>query len=160
MTDQNPWSGLYNTPLSSDEQALYQQWIQNLAQQRGWDVNHASDDYDMQGYWKKNNGAQTQYANGHFTDEFKKPNHMTFSDQSQYSGDRYKGGTWSPAANGQWQFTPSATNYAMHSYGDLKRYWNMAEPNNTLNDAVLNQPTSQLQENFTSLLKKSRGGEV
>jgi hypothetical protein len=47
----------------------------------------------MQGYWKKyvDNGTLTsgqfKTGEGHFTDEFKKPNYPIFSNPSKYSGD-------------------------------------------------------------------------
>jgi hypothetical protein len=83
----NPLSGShqndYNTPLTADEEARYQAYRLSLGE-RGNDR-----DYDLRGYWKK----QGQYedpldkADGaHFTDEFKKPNHPTFSVESIYHG--------------------------------------------------------------------------
>jgi hypothetical protein len=73
----------YNTPLTADEESRYQVYRLSLGE-RGND-----NDYDLRGYWKK----QGQYEDpsnkedgSHFTDEFKKPNHPTFSVESIYHG--------------------------------------------------------------------------
>lgn len=50
-------------------------------------------DYDMQGYHNKY-GYPSKAEGEHYTDEFKLPNHPTFSDQSMYSQDSMKGGHW------------------------------------------------------------------
>jgi hypothetical protein len=47
----------------------------------------------------------------HFTDQFKKPNHPTFSDESQYHGiDGNQGGSWKQYEDQSWSYTPSQTN--------------------------------------------------
>ena len=70
----------YNTPLGHLEPA-YQMYRSNLGDQ-GNDQN-----YDLRGYWlnnvfMKNNGEHIKGEN--FTDFYKKPNHPTASDESQY----------------------------------------------------------------------------
>src|SRR5215472_5465284 len=50
-------------------------------------------DYDMPGYIAKY-GQPDQSKGQHLTDEFKLPNHMTFSTDSKYSNDTQKGGEW------------------------------------------------------------------
>lgn len=47
-------------------------------------------DYDYRGYYNKYNTLNPYASNGHLTDEFKKPNHPTFSIESRYySGQPY-----------------------------------------------------------------------
>src|SRR5690242_7452603 len=91
--DPNDFSGRYNTQLTPAEEQQFQQWAQ--ASGRANDTY----DYDLRGAWKS--GAATA-PNGHLPDTFKKPNHPTFSDQSQYHGiDGYQGGSWGGGQNGQ-----------------------------------------------------------
>jgi len=85
----------YNTVLTPDEQVEYNKYKAALGE-RGNDS-----DYDLQGYWLKYGRNEQPKAEGiHFTDEFKKPNHKTFSDQSIYDkekdkeGNELKGGKW------------------------------------------------------------------
>jgi hypothetical protein len=77
----------YNTPLTPEEEQRYQEWAKQ---------NHRESDtfdYDMRGAWKE--GIQADPSTGHFPDTYKKPNHPTFSDQSQYHGaDGRYGGHW------------------------------------------------------------------
>lgn len=78
----------YSTPLSLHDEAAYQQWkIQNAPRDSGAD-------YDLRGAYLAN--MQRDPDNGHMGDRFKKPNHPTFSDQSQYAvGDqRDRAGYW------------------------------------------------------------------
>jgi len=116
-SDPLDFSDKYNTPLSPQEQPQYQAW----AKAHGY-TNNPTYDYDLQGAWKA--GAQ-QAANGHLPDTFKKPNHPTFSDQSQYSGvDGYQGGHWDQQQNGSWNFTPSRSSLKLWDKGDLQNYFN------------------------------------
>lgn len=77
----------YNTVLSPEDESQFQVWKQqNMPDDTGVD-------YDQRGAFK----AQfQQQSNGHWEDQFKKPNHPTFSDQSQYAtGDqRDRAGYW------------------------------------------------------------------
>jgi hypothetical protein len=123
------WSMLFNTQLGPEEESNYQSWISGLAKQRGWQYPEA--DYDMRGYFKKYGGKDTTYANGHFTDEFKKPNHPTFSDQSIYSTKDTPGGTWGKEGS-TWTYTPSDLVKSLQGIDFLKQYFNRAEPGNKL----------------------------
>jgi len=128
------FSNKYNTPLKPEQQAQYQQWVSKIAVKRGFDPTEMARDYDMQGYFLKYGGKESDQANGHFTDEFKKPNHPTFSNESQYSGkDGYAGGKWADNGDGSWSFTPSAATVKMWGKDRLKKYWDKAEPGNKLN---------------------------
>ena len=76
----------YNTPLTPDEERRFQAWARKNPQ-RLKDLY----DYDVRGFWKA--GRKTS-GNGHGGDEFKKPNHPTFSTYSNYSSPLRQGGTW------------------------------------------------------------------
>lgn len=117
----------FNTKLSPDQQSAFQAWKAKYA------PNDDGSDYDLQGAFLA--GVKPDPGRGHFPDTFKKPNHPTFSDQSQYSGvDDGKGGT---LQGGKWgddnSFTPSATNLQTHSAGDLANYFQKVEPDSKLN---------------------------
>jgi len=122
--DPYDYSARYNTPLSPAEEAQFQAWAK--ANGKGNDTY----DYDLRGAWKS--GAATS-ENGHLPDTYKKPNHPTFSDQSQYHGvDGVQGGTWGGGNGSPWTFTPSATNLQMMSAPALQRYFQEREPGNLL----------------------------
>lgn len=116
-------SGVYNTKLSPDDEREYLAWALRNPQLGN------SYDYDARGFWKS--GAGTS-ENGHGGDFWKKPNHPTFSTQSQYSGvDGYSGGSWNQDG-ASWTYTPSETNIKNMSLADLKRYFEKVEPGNVL----------------------------
>jgi len=78
----------YNTKLDLGEELKFQEWkAQNAPKDSGYD-------YDLRGAYKA--GLTKDIATGHWKDAFKKPNHPTFSDQSQYAvGDqRGRAGHW------------------------------------------------------------------
>ena len=70
---------MYDTRLSPKETIAYM-----LAKKNSDFANDSGYDYDYKGYWKQYGGFDTNAANGHLTDEFKKPNHPTFSIESNY----------------------------------------------------------------------------
>jgi hypothetical protein len=124
------FTGKYNTQLAPQGEAAYQQWVNEQSQATGRNVGADAYDYDLRGWWLANPGVSL--GDGHLTDQFKKPNHPTFSDQSQYSGvDGMQGGQWGKADNGSWSFTPGATN--MFSTPELSDYFKRVEPGNQLN---------------------------
>ena len=109
----------YDTPLSPADEAAYVKWA--IANGRTNDT----EDYDMRGAFKAGTGAS---GNGHFTDQFKKPWHPTFSDQSQYHGvDGNQGGTWTPLSDGRYAFTPGPTNMKNWPVAALQAYWDKVE---------------------------------
>jgi hypothetical protein len=117
LTDQ------FNTPLPPQQEQAFQAWTQQQPQ------GHASSyDYDMRG-WFAQNGPQ-DLSEAHLTDQFKKPNHPTFSDQSIYHGaNGMQGGSWQQDGNA-WQFRPGAQNF--YSPDELKDYFQRVEPGNSL----------------------------
>jgi hypothetical protein len=78
----------YNTSLSADEEAQFQQWKQRYAPK------DSGADYDLRGAFKA--GLTPDPRTGHWPDTFKKPNHPTFSVESQYATgeDRARAGHW------------------------------------------------------------------
>lgn len=112
--------GRYTTPLNTQQEATYQQWRQRLP----GDLQN-DEDYDLRGAYQANARAA---ANGHMTDQFKKPNHMTFSDGSQYSTPQTPGGRWIEDGKGGWVFWASPTNLQYHSLPQLADYFAQYEP--------------------------------
>jgi hypothetical protein len=77
----------YTTPLSADDIPDFQKWKQQYAPR------DSGFDYDLPGAYKA--GLTPDTATGHWDDQFKKPNHPTFSTFSQYAKDRPDlAGTW------------------------------------------------------------------
>lgn len=70
----------YNTPLSPEEEAKFQEWKAKYAPK------DSGEDYDLRGAFKE--GLTPDPQTGHWPDTYKKPNEPTFSDQSQYAKDR------------------------------------------------------------------------
>lgn len=83
----------FNTPLSTGEERKFANW----ARENGKNPANETIDYDLRGLYKSNQGFSEDF---HGSDQFKKPSHPTFSDESQYSGTptpsglRYQGGHW------------------------------------------------------------------
>lgn len=103
----------YNTRLTPEQERQFVQWAQ--------ESNRIGDlyDYDLRGAWLQ--GAAS--GDGHLPDTFKKPNHPTFSMESQYSAPGVAGGVW-----GEDTFTPSQQNLATHPRGLLADYFRQVEP--------------------------------
>lgn len=108
--------GKYDTQLSPDKEADFQKQFPDA---------HDTQDYDMRGAFKA--GIKPD-ERGHLPDTYKKPNHITFSDESVYSGkDGNKGGKWGKDGD-TWTFTPGPTNLKYHSIKELKDYFEKYEP--------------------------------
>ena len=118
----------YDTPLPPEQMAAYQSWKAKLPT----DLQNTGD-YDLQGAFlaqMKSDGRD------HMGDQFKKPNHMTFSDGSQYATPQAPGGNWvdlqkpnafQPGQN-QWMFWGSPTTSRYHTMNDMNQYFQQAEP--------------------------------
>ena len=64
----------------------------------------------------------------HGPDQYKYPNHITFSDDSMYSTPEHMGGHWTELKNGKWQFQPSQWN--IQNAGGKEKFlnwWNQGE---------------------------------
>ena len=129
MADPNDFTDQYNTTLNSQEQVGYNSWIAQQSQLTGRNIANDSYDYDLQG-WYKANGPQN-LTGAHLTDQYKKPNHPTFSDQSMYHGvNGMQGGQWNQKMDGSYTFTPGSTN--VYSKDELQDYFKKVEPGNEL----------------------------
>lgn len=74
----------FNTELTSGAEAAFPEWLQSVA------PGDSGADYDYRGAFAAGEGRG---KDAHMTDRFKKPNHPTFSDESDYS-DQGAPGTW------------------------------------------------------------------
>jgi hypothetical protein len=77
----------YDTKLSPEEERAFQEWKRRYAPQ------DSGEDYDLRGAFR---AGLTPDETGHWPDTFKKPNHETFSDESQYARgeDAFRAGHW------------------------------------------------------------------
>lgn len=123
MTDQ------YNTDLGDNEKE-YQDWVKSQGREKD------TFDYDLRGWYAKN-GPQ-ELSDAHLTDEFKKPNHPTFSDQSKYSfldesnPTGNVGGHWSELPENKYSFRPGPSNVQNLSSEELQAYFRTVESGNVL----------------------------
>lgn len=95
--EQPDYTNLYNTELTSEEEINYQKWLKDFSKKTGRDRSKDTFDYDLRGFFKS---GQEPGKEGHLTDQFKKPNHPTFSNESIYSGAELPNGE--TAVGGQW----------------------------------------------------------
>lgn len=146
--DPRDFTDKYNTKLTPLEEARFQEEMKG----RLGDLY----DYDLRGAWKEAkekamnespaNGlvgfnawtdTVADFGDGHGIDKFKKPNHITFSDESKYHGvDGYKGGHWDKDKRGSYTYTPPKD--SMWSDEERKEYWMKGDEYanaNHLNDA-------------------------
>jgi hypothetical protein len=75
-----------------------------------------------------------QEATGrHLNDEFKMPNHQTFSSGSKYSAPDMQGGDWQKGGNDEnlWNFQPSDTNFRQQTPNDMANYFATKEAKKT-----------------------------
>jgi hypothetical protein len=98
------------TALNADQEAAYRAWLASIGQQPGSgynvDPSWTGTDYDYRGFFQKYGAADIKKGQ-HFTDEFKLPNHPTFSNESAYFNARTKpfGGQWVQHGK-NWVFEP------------------------------------------------------
>lgn len=115
----------YDTPLNPQEQEAYRSW----AVAGGRDPEKEKQDYDLQGYFKSGG----KLDEGHMPDTFKKPNHPTFSTESQYHGrDGAEGGTWQNNPDGTYTFTAGRSNMDHWGPQGLQNYFSTYEKGNKL----------------------------
>lgn len=123
----------YDTVLTPADEKSYSGWAGQESKRQGRDVTRDTEDYDLRGLWKAAGGFG---SNGHAPDTFKKPNHPTFSDQSQYHGTNgNEGGKWDQVDK-QDRFTPGATNRKHYTAPQLQEYFDKREPGVKLNQAA------------------------
>jgi hypothetical protein len=124
----------YDTHLETGEIPNYNAWRTNLAKNNP-QLNN-DHDYDLRGAFKAGFNPD---ARNHLPDTFKKPNHITFSDQSQYHTPEMPGGKWTDLTphvpdvkSKKWSFKPSQFNLKMHGPEKLQNYFNNYEQNSKL----------------------------
>lgn len=94
---QRAGSDPYTTRLAPQQEQAFQAWKQQYAPR------DSGADYDLRGAFLA--GLTPDPTSGHWSDRFKKPNHPTFSDQSQYAplaperAGRWNGETYVPAGS-------------------------------------------------------------
>lgn len=119
MADIPDMTDKYNSYLPPGEEAKFEKWAE--ATKRKADLA----DYDLRGWWKSGGNVA---ANGHMTDEFKKPNQPTFSTDSRYNGaDGAQGGQWTQQGQ-QWKFVAGPTNLQTWGPERLQDYFARREP--------------------------------
>lgn len=107
----------------------YKEWLAKQSQLQGRDVSQDEQDYDLEGYYNSLKATPAD-GGGHLPDDFKKPNHPTFSKQSKYHVPVIQeGGEWSEDG----EFTPSAHNLKNMGKEGLQRYFNEVENPESLN---------------------------
>lgn len=116
----------FNTVLSDEEENEFIDWA--IANRRLRDLYN----YDLRGAWKAlRSGSMTEDERGHLGDKYKKPNHPTFSDQSQYAKDAPgRAGSWYVGSKGTNIFSAKGLSYDDYRY--LQRYFQVVEPNSIL----------------------------
>lgn len=113
----------YNTMLTPARESQYQQWLIDQSMNTGRDVSRDIDTYDLRGFFKDGGNFS---AGQHGTDKYKKPTHITFSDQSMYSTSERQGGRWEQTDTG-WNFYPSEYNMQQISPELLQAYFDNYE---------------------------------
>jgi len=133
QSDPNDYSARFNTQLSPSEESTYQAWA--AANNRTKDVY----DYDMRGAWRElQSGSMQVGSDGHIGDKYKKPNHPTFSQESQYSRAGRQGGRWKDSgartADGEpiFDFEPAPQNAKNMGPKSLNEYFSKYEKGKVL----------------------------
>jgi len=116
----------FDTTLNAQQTTQYQAWLKQMAA-AGYATGNS--DYDMQGAFLA--GVKPNPTSKHYPDQFKKPNHMTFSTESQYHGKPYKGGEWKQV-NGKWSFYASPDNLKFNNREALINYFKTKEAKSSL----------------------------
>lgn len=115
----------YTTQLTPAQEAAFQVWVRERSRILKRDVSKDDADYDIRGFWLSGSGTD---ARGHGTDRFKKPNHPTFSTESQYATKGVAAGKW-----GFNRVTGKTTFTAPKAWGEkrleaLREYMRKREP--------------------------------
>lgn len=111
------------TKLSAKDEAGFQAWTKKHRLKE-------SDDYDLRGAYKA--GKQPD-KRGHMDDQYKLPNHITFSEDSIYHGKKGAvGGKWTQRKDGKWDFQASTTNLQHYTPRQMQQYFRKYEPDSTV----------------------------
>ena len=120
--DLNDFTMSHNTELTPEEEVKFNQW----AGDRKADVY----DYDLKGYFKEN--PDVPLTNAHLVDKYKKPNHITFSNESQYANEITPGGQWENLGRGKFNFIPATHTVERYGPDQLKGYFSEHEKSSNL----------------------------
>jgi hypothetical protein len=102
----------------------YEDWLNYKSNLDKRDVSKDEEDYDLKGYFDSLKSTSSDPDNNHLPDEFKKPNHPTFSNESKYSVPVVRqGGQWTEEK----KFIPSEHNLKNMSGPALQDYFNREE---------------------------------
>ncbi len=124
------FSAKFNTPIPPEKMGDFNAWVADQARKTGRNPLNDRYDYDVNGFFLSGGGKD---ARSHMTDRFKKPNHPTFSNESQYHGvGGNLGGKWITAPGGSSYYEPSPLNVQMHGIQGLKQYFAQTEPDTML----------------------------
>lgn len=87
----SPNVAVQQTSLTPDAEGKYQLWKSTLPPRLQFEG-----DYDLRGFFQKNPNFSVNTPGEHMTDEFKLPNHPTFSNESRYYNEKtqHLGGRW------------------------------------------------------------------
>lgn len=90
VTVEDAMKSVHRTELPASQEKDYRAWLNRIGmtKEKGYrlDSSYTGEDYDMRGFFKKYGPVDVNVKGGqHFTDEFKLPNHETFSNQSMYA---------------------------------------------------------------------------
>ncbi len=112
----------FNTEIPPEKFSGFVDWMTQESKRKGRDMTMDLRSYDLQGYWLNKDKYPEDPKTGHITDKYKKPNHITFSDESIYHGKDFQGGNWKQREN-KWVYTPSKTVIDFHGIDKLKNYF-------------------------------------
>jgi len=147
-SNESPWT--WDTPLKKDDERDFRKWAAKDSSGRFANTF----DYDMRRYWKENVKDKEDTApqgDEHFSDKYKKPNHPTFSTDSDLHGKwGNEGGKWSKL-NNTWVFEPGKTNLEQHSWESLTDYFQQYEPDAILKFPNVSKFTDEELENTSAI---------
>lgn len=148
-----PAKNKFDSDLTEADEENFQKWGDRLPPNL-----RATADYDLRGLYKQLRGKDVGGPEGtHAPDTFKKPNHVTFSDQSKYHGvDGNIGGHWGKDPDGKETFTATRQNI-MNAGGEVpfKAYMAKVEPG----IRVVMPPAPPAGTDDPDAIPKNRNGE-
>jgi len=118
------------TQLMPQDQLPFGNKEKRYATLKEWQDAERGAGYDLEGYINKY-GIPDQSKGQHLTDEFKLPNHITFSDQSRHSTPETPGGQWKQEGE-QWHYYASPYVVQQHGADKLTDYFKNRESNSVL----------------------------
>lgn len=153
----------YDTPLTPEEEQLFLKWKQKYAPK------DSGEDYDLRGAFKA--GLTPDPQTGHWADTFKKPNHPTFSNESQYYKDAPQlAGHWTGPGHDTYA-PPMPTNRAFKIVGPDGTAYNLTVPEGATEEVIrakaqqakaqlLTNPTPTPSERHPEKVDLGPGGEI